>query len=765
MSRSRHSLVGLAALAAVLTSPSQAFLFSQSTQGTGLKHDVRLVDHVVRATVHEGWADVEEDLSLGPQASTTTGSQIPTTNLDSWEIAGDFTLPEGSVLTGALLWNGGTILKAKLKGNAQADSAYEAIVDRNATQIVRPSDPLVIRKNGNNYAMKLFPVNWNGTRHLRIRYLVPLRTDGDGWSIPLGSAFANEAVGHPSQYQMDIDPRGSSALQLKREGMQIPLTRSTKLLDYPNVRGVSLWSTSPAPSYHTPISVALPQKGSIALSTRMDSGSWKGGYVIYKGHLPDTLLAKSSLRQELVVLWKWNSPRSFVSLKSIDGEKQLTPHGQELLAQAVALSGSTKALAQSSPQVRIGLVSDEGDSSAPRQFALSSWASDTFARMQDYLGSLNQDSILNRYQPLPGGAPSETELARERRNGATRFASDLRIAFSLYSADSNVVRHIAFVTAGPANDLPDPFIDLPTWPIGLTASAYTRNLYTPQGAHCSGVDLPTLITQHALPASRQNNAVAFPVPLQRVSWNLEFKAGPSSLSIDAVTGAYDRNAGNRLVEFNGHARAAWDSNLTWSLYDESGRLLRTAQEPPSNWIQLPDDSAVARLWGGSRSHWSESWQARNVGHVFGFVDPSYSLLAIPSDSLGARLQAQYQLSGVPNLRGSEIFPAQDSGTEMATSNPAPTDPRTTSLSKTALAGFSVRTRTGGHGLRIVLPAGLDASSQLVIRDLNGRILARWSGTRLMALLTIDWSAGIARGMLFVELRTGSLRTVQTASIL
>jgi len=84
------------------------------------------------------------------------------------------------VITGALLWNGGTILKSKLKGTAQADSVYEAIVDRNATQIVRPSDPLVIRKNGNNYAMKLFPMSWNATRHLRIRYLVPLQNNGDG---------------------------------------------------------------------------------------------------------------------------------------------------------------------------------------------------------------------------------------------------------------------------------------------------------------------------------------------------------------------------------------------------------------------------------------------------------------------------------------------------------------------------------------------------------------------------------------------------------
>ena len=68
-------------------------------------------------------------------------------------------------------------------------------------------------------------------------------------------------------------------MQLERDGMLSPLTSSTRFATYSSVRGVSLWSTSPTPIYHATLNAILPQKGSIALSTRMDGGSWKGDYV------------------------------------------------------------------------------------------------------------------------------------------------------------------------------------------------------------------------------------------------------------------------------------------------------------------------------------------------------------------------------------------------------------------------------------------------------------------------------------------------------
>lgn len=759
MSRSRSSLLGLAALAACLASPTQAFLISQSTQGVSLRHDVRITDHVVRTTVHEGWADVEEEMNLGPQASTTLGSPSPTANLTSWEIAGDFTLPEGSVLTGALLWNGGTILKAKLKGAAQADAEYEDIVDRN-TIVLRPTDPLVIRKNGSNYAMKLYPVNWTGTRHLRVRYLVPLQTLGDAWKIPLGSAFAQEIAGRASQYELNIKNEGGTALRLERDGMKTPLSSATKLVDYPAARLAYTWST-PVPLYHAAYAAVLPQKGSIALATHMDSGAWKGGYVMYKGRLPDTLLAKSNLRQEILVLWKWNNPRTFVQT-GWSGDEELSYHGRELLSQATNLLQSTRSLTNSSPLVRVGLVSDEGDTAAPRTFPLAGAQSDTFALLQDYLAGIDQQTLLHRYDPIGGTGTDVVNTAQDRKAGALRFASDLKIAFSLYSKDSGVVRHIAFVTAGPATDLADPTVALPTWPEGLTASAYARNLYTSSGAHWTGVDLPSLINQHALPATRQAVGThPFAVPQSRVTWSLEFKAGDRRFSVDATTGLTG-NA-SAILEFNGHALAPWEKTLSWTLYDETGTVLRTAEEPAANWIQLPKDSAVARLWGGSAKHWSETRRTRTVGEVYGFVDPNYSLLAVPADSLGAIAQARYGVGGVPFLLGSEIVVAKDTAKEPTTTTPG--NPGSLGTIKGSLGGFSVRALAGSHGLRIALPAGLDASCLLVVRDLRGRILSQWSGARFASLRTLDWNAGTVRGMVTVELRTPAGRTVLAASIL
>jgi len=763
----RH-LAGMAALAA-LASPSHAWLHSQSTQGVDSRHEVRILDHVVRTTVHQGWADVEEELSLGTQASTDTWNPAPTENLGSWEIAGTFNLPEGSVVTGALLWDGNTLLKAKLKGATAASNEYEAIVDRQTAPHPLPRDPLLIEKLGANYSLKLFPVQWGGSRRMRIRYMVPLQSMGDGWTIPVGSAFAGEVASHSDQYQIDIDNQGGDGIKLEHDGMLTPVRGMTKLVDYPATQGQSTSWWEPPPAYHAPYSAQLPQRGSIALSTSMDSGSWKGGYVMYRGKLPDTLLAKSNLRQEIMVLWKWNAPSSFVT--DYGWGKQLTSYGSEVLQEANLLATSTATLARASNLVRVGLVSDEGDNRRLRKFGLSSWGSDTFALMQEYLGSFTQDTLLNRYDGSTGTVGS-TNGAADRKAGAKRFATDLQVAFSLYSKDSGVVRHIVFVSAGPAQDFPDPTVALPAWPKGLTASAFSYGSYGwgffgDDRAHWPGVDLPNLVAQHSLPEAKQLVGwLPFVVPLTRVTWELGFTAGSRTFAIDAVTGLENGAGSTTMLEFNGHAKTAWSQNLSWKLYDENGNLVTTTTADAANWIQLPHDSSIARLWGGSSRHWSETWRTRNVGNLFGFVDPSHALLATPGDSLSADLQGLYREAGVPFLLPSEIFGTDQTGIDVPSEDP--NDPPVSGLlSKTDIAGFLVRSQAGGRGLSIALPAGLDANSELVVRDLHGRILAKWNASQLASLKSIEWNApaGTARGMLYVELRTGSLRTVRTASIL
>lgn len=762
MSTKHLRSIGLAAALAGLATPSHSYLWSQSTRGTQLRHDARILDHQVRATVHQGWADVEEDLVLGTQPSADSWNPAPTDNLDSWEITGQFNLPEGSVVTGALLWNGGTVLKAKLKGASTASGEYEAVVDRNTAPVFRPTDPLLIEKVGDNYNMKLYPVDWNGSRKLRIRYLVPLQASDDGWKIPIGSAFAQEAAGHAQQYEIDIDNQGGEGLKLERDGMSMPLSRTIKVADYPLVQSSTWWN--PAPAYHAPFSVILPQKGSIALATSHDSGEWKGGYVMFKGKLPDSLLANSSLRQEFLVVWKWNDPNSYVV--DYGWGKDLSTYGYQLVEQASSLVASTAQLGRASKTVKVGLLADEGDGKAAKTFGLSRWGSDTFALMQDYLGSFDQQSVLDRFNASSGGTGSSSNAAKARKEGAKRLAADLKIAFSMYSSDSGVVRHIVFVTCGPASDIPDASVSLPDWPEGLTASAWNSySWYGYSGAHWPGADLPTLVQSHEVPSERRIDSwLPFAIPNVRVTWNLEFNAGNLAYSIDAVTGL-ENGASNSTVEFNGHARSPWSQDLSWKLYDRQGNLLGTRQEPAGNWIQIPSDSSVARLWGGSRRHWSEIWHTRTVGNVFGFVDPAHSLLALPSDSLGSDLQAAYATRGVPFLLPSEIFGIQLGGGEGTIE---PEDPPVSgTISKSTIAGFVVRTLRGGRGLSIRLPQGLDASSELVIRDLNGRILAHWNAEQLKSLRDIDWNApiGAARGTLLVELRTGHLRSVQTASIL
>ncbi|MBD3317261.1 MAG: hypothetical protein GF344_15855 [Chitinivibrionales bacterium] len=91
------------------------------------------------------------------------------------EIFGEFEMSPGTAIRSMLLWQGNTILKAKLKDRTAADSAYEEVVDRRRTQIV-PRDPALIESlGGNRYRFKIYPVALARSRKIRILYTVPLR--------------------------------------------------------------------------------------------------------------------------------------------------------------------------------------------------------------------------------------------------------------------------------------------------------------------------------------------------------------------------------------------------------------------------------------------------------------------------------------------------------------------------------------------------------------------------------------------------------------
>lgn len=83
------------------------------------------------------------------------------------EVVFDFELPEEAHMVDSWLWFNGQIIKAEMKDRWTATLVYEDIVGRN-------QDPSILYKEGNGrYQLRIFPMISEGTRKVKISYLMP----------------------------------------------------------------------------------------------------------------------------------------------------------------------------------------------------------------------------------------------------------------------------------------------------------------------------------------------------------------------------------------------------------------------------------------------------------------------------------------------------------------------------------------------------------------------------------------------------------------
>lgn len=152
----------------------------------------------IRATMNPLHVDIEEEVVIGTRGSVWWGDSL------TLEIFGEFTLPAGASLRSMLLWNGNTILKAKLKMRADADRSYENVVQRQADRpIVR--DPAIIEYVGNNrYQFKIYPVKINNSRKIRILYSVPLQFANENPDFSITPAFITGGSIVPNVLSLEV---------------------------------------------------------------------------------------------------------------------------------------------------------------------------------------------------------------------------------------------------------------------------------------------------------------------------------------------------------------------------------------------------------------------------------------------------------------------------------------------------------------------------------------------------------------------------------
>ena len=130
---------------------------------------------------------------------------------DSLEISCNFNLPSGSFIKSASLLINNEWVDAKLMPRKEAHAIYEGLVKRRI-------DPLIIYKNyGDNYLFKIFPLNPQSSRTMKMTY-----------AISSNSLNGNKSAGLP----MDIVKASETPVDLK-----VSIKKST---DFPNPQFVGL---------------------------------------------------------------------------------------------------------------------------------------------------------------------------------------------------------------------------------------------------------------------------------------------------------------------------------------------------------------------------------------------------------------------------------------------------------------------------------------------------------------------------------------------
>ena len=113
-------------------------------------------------------------LTISAKGSSYFGRSTP-----ALEIELDFCLPDRAIIHDSWLWVEDDIMQAILVDRQIATQIYEGIVNRR-------KDPSILYKNTDGcYELKIYPLSGNGSRKVKITYLIPTRWTNNFVSAPL----------------------------------------------------------------------------------------------------------------------------------------------------------------------------------------------------------------------------------------------------------------------------------------------------------------------------------------------------------------------------------------------------------------------------------------------------------------------------------------------------------------------------------------------------------------------------------------------------
>ncbi len=700
--------------------------------------------------VHQAYLEVEEDAEISPVGTVTTGNDPKTL-----ELVGNFTMPSGATITGGILWDGDKILQGRLLDRHAADSLYDTLVNRNSTPpTVRPRDPLILESVGTDaYRFRIYPAEPGHSRHLRLSYQLAPVIGTEGLEIRLRTAIAtlfdgSRQVPVTLQATPGTDSIILSTGQDIRTRMSLPRTRLMNISDLGP--GGTTWD------YYGGY-VQLPGTRILAINplrqvmvkTSFPSGNLAGNYLNLYTTVTDEVLKGLHQRVEVVVYWKWHNPNLWITHQPYGDQIEYSAY--EAQAQAQAIGALYDMLG--GPGTKIGLLHDDSKLK-PHIFSVASKGDGDYQLAKDYLAQMQSGYVLDfvrGFKALPPKTlpPATKDISASKDN----FLANLKLIKTIYSPETNTIRHLLMVSTGPeyvTDDFPmnasfdSLFADHPVSISGVAGTSFNQagfDFWAARRANAyKGLTTPTPFGDlPGLPALNLN------VIVKNASKSYDFSI--------ACSGGLDLACGS--LTFHGKSDAVWNDTLKWEAYDKDGKLLAQTQSV-SKIVGNAQDTAVALLWAGSASPFSEKKELP-LGPTFGFVDAWSSMLAMSKDSL-ANAKA-YADSGVPHLAGANLKDILLNYTNDAASNPG-SGISTESLGRLSDPSAWQVERFHGRFAQIRIP-GLLAGVTVTVEvfDLMGKRVGAWTSRSQSG--TLSWDVGdLPAGLYLLKLKVGNIQAVK-----
>jgi hypothetical protein len=710
---------------------------SQSTQGKQWRGTSTIRTEHFSITVMPSYLDVTLDWEFD------CDGYEPDSFKNALEIVGNLNLAQDAAVTGMLLWNGEEILKAKLKPLQLAREQYEEVVDRDAPAPQRPRDPVIFEYGWgeDNYDLSIFPVTWQGTRKLRMRYVIPAVNVNGTADIPFPTPFNAQVA----TYEVTSGPGVTSIALINASGQATPV--KTPL------------AFEPGSALNNSISMIRPilkdaSNSSVFYTASINLPELSGSLTHVIGRTGADIVKMAQLKEDLVFLWRWNHAEF------------MTFYKKQIIQQAILLRSFMEKLTDGNKRAGLVVSVAGGEEKVFHIGTAGSASRKKIATFLDSLCNLEYTDSRDFYNPnyTPNQIDSIITLSVDE------FRSSLRLAESLFDSNTKQqIKRIILLTAGPR------------WITRTTGNVSFQS--------DSGILVTTL---SALAASDELKGTVIPPDAGSFYWP-GISAGAitttaASLSIEAVlttqsgktvkipvtavspTYGYMWNFTSPHLDIKVHTADALKPAITWNILMNGASIAEVSEEPAVVTESDPIQFANA-LAGTGKLESIDGTLPVSLASTLGFVDRQYALLALEDDVMAPLDQQRYRISGVPPLTNADIFKQPDDNVpeEKKIGAPATSIDRTTSIKPPVLNKKPVITFC--RSLLTVTFSSIAAATvahvNIEIYSLSGRLLYSVNNVAIVngkIHCTIPLSVSASQQALIIRVKTGNISYTKTVAL-